>query len=106
MEKRLELRLCLFSVPGLWSFFSASCRGFGAVGGGSDVECECEGVLRTATGLGGLLMVDSGRGASHISQAVRFGWLRKVHRGHCFLRSGVDGRATSGSWTAGRGRGS
>lgn len=104
MEKRLELRLCLFGAFGLWVFFSSSCRGFGAVGGGSEAEWECEGAL-TSAGLGGLAMVASGKVASHISQAVRFGWLRKVQRGHCFLRSGVDGRDDSWLWTVRCGRG-
>ena len=69
MEKRLELRLWRFGTLGLCSFLSSSCRGFGAVGGGAEMECECEGTLRMAAGLGSLVMVVSGKDASHISQA-------------------------------------
>jgi hypothetical protein len=91
MEKRLALRLCLFGAPGLCSCFNASSLLLGALGGGCDAEWECEGSFLLATGEGGFWIGVSGSGASHISQAVRFGSLRKVHRGHCFLRSGVDG---------------
>jgi len=91
MEKRLWLRLCLFGPLGLCSCLSASSLLRGLLGGGCDAECECEG-FRLVTGLGGFAMVASGKAASHISQAVRAGSLRKVQRGHCFLRSGVDGR--------------
>lgn len=105
MEKRLELRLWRFGALGLCSFFSSSCRGFGAVGGGAETEWECEGTLRMAAGLGGLAMVVSGKDASHISQAWRLGSLRNVQRGHCFLSSGVDGRGGSGFWPARCGRG-
>ena len=92
MEKRLELRLCLFGALGLCSCRSASSLLRCTLGGGCDAECECEGGFRPTTGLGGFAMVASGKEASHISQAVRAGSLRKVQRGHCFLRSGVEGR--------------
>ena len=92
MEKRLWLRLCLFGPLGLCSCLSASSLLRGLLGGGCDAECECEGAFLLDTGLGGFWIVASGKEASHISQAVRAGSLRKVQRGHCFLRSGVEGR--------------
>lgn len=91
MENRLALRLCLFGAPGLCSCFNASSLLFGTLGGGCDAEWECEGTFLLAAGLGGFWIGVSGKDASHISQLVRLGSLRNVQRGHCFLRSGVDG---------------
>jgi hypothetical protein len=96
MEKRAELRLCRLRPAGrvvdvVASVLSLLGPGVDAAGREAEWECEdfCGGGL--VSGLAGLDISVSGSSPWHISQEVRSGWLRKVHRGQGFFCGGDAG---------------